>query len=743
MGQYDFSTLNSTDLEELVCDLLNAKEASQNSAIKFRTFKEGKDRGIDLLYSTNDDRYSIVGQVKHYYKSGATRLVRDLEIEKTKVNLLKPDRYIFATSVDLSADQIEDIYNMFSPHIKSRDDIYTKKELNSLIDRFPFVLDWHFKVWFSSAEILRKLDTYLSLKYSEVFIENRIKSRLRLYVETEQLRKAREVLTDNNIVIITGEPGVGKTTHAEMLLYELVKDGYRAHVIDGDIKAFRKLLNDSNDKQVFYFDDFLGHTQKEIHKAQATESSLLGIMQSIDWSKNKKLILTTRTYILNSAIDNSEKLRRLYLKGNELSVSLDNYPEEYRNRLIYNHIDESDLPDGYKAVLRNESILQFLINHKNFYPRSIEYITSYRNIKCDSPGQFSDFIKQNFNKPDEIWRHAYENQIEDIDRMLLSTLLSFGTPIDIKHLEQAFNKRIDYEVAESGFQRPVNAFRKSLRRLIGSFLSSRLDFKRESHEISFLNYSLEDFLIMYLKEDSSEVVRIANSARYIVQLTERIYRFEDGLSDKRQVPSAYLTERIIKKPTAFCGTDDYYDFLRIGLLVVCYFDDAWSRELALRVWSNIVDWKDIDPVSYEAYYLREVIAVLGDDEFINVIRVLGAKVAIPLVYGAGSLSDVRDLIKLFRDRYKIDITSLFRNENAHLNWSDLFFTLFDVECSLLTDELPLDEFDHSKVDEIIRTLTDMRDEVRNWGVDADLNLTALDIYTSRFYDSNSPIFDKN
>src|SRR5690606_37492703 len=109
MGQYDFSTLNSTDLEELVCDLLNAKEASQNSAIKFRTFKEGKDRGIDLLYSTNDDRYSIVGQVKHYHKSGATRLVRDLEIEKTKVNLLKPDRYIFATSVDLSADQIEDI----------------------------------------------------------------------------------------------------------------------------------------------------------------------------------------------------------------------------------------------------------------------------------------------------------------------------------------------------------------------------------------------------------------------------------------------------------------------------------------------------------------------------------------------------------------------------------------------------------------------------------------------------------
>jgi hypothetical protein len=45
MADYDFSTLNSSDFEELVCDLLNAHEGAQGSEIFFKTFKEGKRTG--------------------------------------------------------------------------------------------------------------------------------------------------------------------------------------------------------------------------------------------------------------------------------------------------------------------------------------------------------------------------------------------------------------------------------------------------------------------------------------------------------------------------------------------------------------------------------------------------------------------------------------------------------------------------------------------------------------------------
>jgi len=93
MADYDFSTLNSSDLEELVCDLLNAKEKKNGTGIIFRTFKDGKDKGIDILYSTLVHPYEIVGQVKHYYRSGYDALLKNLKIyEKNKVDILKPTK---------------------------------------------------------------------------------------------------------------------------------------------------------------------------------------------------------------------------------------------------------------------------------------------------------------------------------------------------------------------------------------------------------------------------------------------------------------------------------------------------------------------------------------------------------------------------------------------------------------------------------------------------------------------------
>ncbi len=60
MADYDFSTLNSTDLEELACDLMNFA-LPKRSIVKYKTFKEGKDQGIDFLYSTEQKLHEHVG----------------------------------------------------------------------------------------------------------------------------------------------------------------------------------------------------------------------------------------------------------------------------------------------------------------------------------------------------------------------------------------------------------------------------------------------------------------------------------------------------------------------------------------------------------------------------------------------------------------------------------------------------------------------------------------------------------
>ncbi|MBE9466503.1 hypothetical protein ACFP1I_23930 [Dyadobacter subterraneus] len=127
MAEFDFSTLNSSDLEELVCDLLNAKSRANNSKVTFKTFKDGKDKGIDILHSVEKNNYAIIGQVKHYWRSNFNLLLRDLKKEKLKVDLLSPSKYVFATSLDLSPQNVLEIKMLLKPHIKSLSDIYGNK----------------------------------------------------------------------------------------------------------------------------------------------------------------------------------------------------------------------------------------------------------------------------------------------------------------------------------------------------------------------------------------------------------------------------------------------------------------------------------------------------------------------------------------------------------------------------------------------------------------------------------------
>lgn len=119
MANYDFSTLNDKDLEELALDLLNAQ-----LKLDLQSFKIGIDGGVDLRYSTPINDNSIVVQVKHYLKSGYSKLKSDLKNkELKKVKILNPDRYIIVTSVELSKIQKDDLKTIFSPFIKTSNDI--------------------------------------------------------------------------------------------------------------------------------------------------------------------------------------------------------------------------------------------------------------------------------------------------------------------------------------------------------------------------------------------------------------------------------------------------------------------------------------------------------------------------------------------------------------------------------------------------------------------------------------------
>ncbi|MBT2620356.1 hypothetical protein [Chryseobacterium sp. ISL-6] len=513
MADYDFSTLNSTDLEELVCDLLNAREGA-DSSVKYRTFKEGKDQGIDFLYSIEGKMHEHVGQVKHYYRTGFKGMLSKLENEEVdKVIKLNPNNYIFATSVDLSVGQIKKISDVFQPYIRNLHDIYGKKDLNRLLELHENVLTAHYKLWFSDTSILSKiLNSDLQFRSSD-FVEDELKKRIRIYVRTPLLDQVRENLKTNNFIIITGEPGVGKTTLAEMLTYENISQGYELLYIMDDIKDIEKVIRNDDSKQIFYFDDFLGSNAMEVNKAQGSESALIGIIGRIKKMVNKKLIFTTRSIILNTVINESDRFTRFSRTINEKVFHLTEYSKGIKEQLLRNHIEESEMSDVLKSVFYNRRVIEYIVSHQNFNPRSVEFITLNENVKNFRPDEYLKYIVANFRNPSEIWRKAYEHQINHFDRWVLNTLLTFDGKVEESLLNKAFNKRLEI-FGNDDPSIPVHPFTRSIEKLDKGFII------RKSGTVDFINPSLKDFLINFVGTDRLEIAKMFNSVQYVKQLSD-------------------------------------------------------------------------------------------------------------------------------------------------------------------------------------------------------------------------------
>lgn len=152
MPKYDFTTLNDKDFEELARDLLNKK-----MKLGLQSYKSGRDGGIDLRYASSKNPNEIIAQVKHYYNSGLNLLMKTLKKEVDKVKKLNPKRYIIVTSVSLSAANQDEIKTLFDPYIHSSNDFIGKETLNAWLGEFKDVERTHFKLWLSSAEIIKNI----------------------------------------------------------------------------------------------------------------------------------------------------------------------------------------------------------------------------------------------------------------------------------------------------------------------------------------------------------------------------------------------------------------------------------------------------------------------------------------------------------------------------------------------------------------------------------------------------------
>lgn len=501
MSNYDFKQLSPSDFEEMSRDLLQVE-----MSLTFESFVTGKDGGIDFRFAKNNE--FMVIQCKHYVKTGLSGLMGNLTKEAIKVRSLKPKRYIIVTSVALSPKNKDEIVKTIGDKFLNVSDILGQDDLNNLLTKHASIEQKHYKLWLSSRAVLNRVLHNALFTHSEFKVEQ-IYKEIPRYVQSRSFPKALKILEDNRIVIIAGSPGVGKTTLANLLLYQHLEKGFQAVVIQSDIRDAKSLFQ-KGVLQIFYFDDFFGATflgENGLSFNNNEDQAFIDFISMVRTSTLSRLVLTTREHIMNQALQKSERLRLSDISDHKLILQISDYSIPERAKILYNHLYFSDLPTEYKqALLQNDFYLD-IVKHKKFNPRLIEWLSSFRRVKHIEVTEYKNFISNLLNNPAEIWMHAYDGQISDAGRSLLLTIFTYDGRVNRNVLEQSFLEFHQIQAAKYGFTRKPNDFKAALKELIGAFV------KIESLDmVEVLDPSVLDLLNTVIKDTPENAVDLVNGA---------------------------------------------------------------------------------------------------------------------------------------------------------------------------------------------------------------------------------------
>jgi adenylate kinase family enzyme len=509
MPQYDFLNLSPVEFEILTRDLLQ-KEFN----VHIESFADGTDGGIDLRFAKIKSKNEII-QCKRYKDFNS--LFSNLKKEVVKVNKINPTKYYISTSVGLTPNQKGKIFSLFKPHIKSEADIFGKSDLNNLLGKYDDVESKNFKLWLSSTNILTKILHSKIYNQTQFEIEE-IKEQVKLYVQNDSFNESLEILEKNRFVIISGIPGIGKTTLARILVYHLLSLGYEefAYLNDSISEGFD--VFQEHKKQVFLFDDFLGQNFLESSLDRNEDKNIIKFIEKIKKSKNKALIFTTREYILKQAQLKYEGLNKSLIDKSKCVIDLSMYTRMVKAQILYNHLFFSGLPRTYAEELLKDKFCLILVKHPNFNPRIIETFTKSKIWIDVNKEDFQSLLIGYFDNPTSVWEHAYENQITELSKCILAVLLTTNTPILYNDLLKATRAFSEINSKKYNIKTSESEFKKSLKELENTFLISHKDYNHKI-TIEYQNPSIHDFLVSHIGLHEDLIDDLISSAIFFNQLS--------------------------------------------------------------------------------------------------------------------------------------------------------------------------------------------------------------------------------
>ena len=413
--------------------------------------------------------------------------------ERSAIERLKPKRYILATSQPLTPLRKGKLQRLLEPFLRYTKDILGATDLNDLLRKYPNIEKGHIKLWLSSTAVLERLMRSASVAYTAITKEE-ILNKVRVYAQNASFDEALNVLKQRHVVIISGAPGVGKTTLAQMLAYAFIGEDWEFVAIKSLEDGFAAI--DDTKRQIFFFDDFLGKIGLDKKALASKDADLARFLHRVQRSKNARFVLTTRAYIYEEARAVSESIgdKRFDISKYVLDVGI--YTRRVKARILYNHLVASGLGNEFVVGLVESGLLPRIVDHKNYNPRIIEWMTDPTRM-TSSPADYAKDFLEALDKPFAIWDRAFREHIPPKAQHLLISLFftsKFETPFD--DLRGAFECVHARLCAKHHVSSSPTDFEESVQLLEGSFIHI------SDGDVSFVNPSVRDYLSNYLSNES-------------------------------------------------------------------------------------------------------------------------------------------------------------------------------------------------------------------------------------------------
>ncbi len=522
MADYDFGNLNDKDFESLSIDVL-----SSHFDLHIERFKAGRDGGVDGRFFSSLGGEVII-QCKHWIKTGLAALLRDIKAkEADKVKKLAPKRYIFVTSLGLSRANKTEITNIFSPYILSESDVFGNEDLNDLLSLNKEIEQKHYKLWISSTNVMRLIWNYAIIGRSKYKLEEIVEESSR-YVMTKNHTQAMEKLEKIHSIIITGSPGVGKTSLADQLcLYYTAKE-FELCYIENSLNEAENHY-DEQLKQIFYFDDFLGRNfLRALDNHQ--DSQIVNFMRRVEKNDKKRFILTSRTNVLNRGKFLSDLFDIKNIQRNEYEVSVDSLGNYDKARILYNHIWHGQLEDDFIDEIYKDKRYHEIIKHKNYNPRLISFITDFHRLTSLNidPGKYWGYTEEALSNPQDIWKNVFEVQIDEICRHVVVAISIHGKSITEKELKEFYVR-----LSSSNLRPRIHkSFDSAVRVLVGALLNRNVYSGRNCVEFDLFNPSIADYIISYYFEDFNYIDELLSCLKTAQSINNLHSLYKSDVIDK-------------------------------------------------------------------------------------------------------------------------------------------------------------------------------------------------------------------